>query len=214
MSVLDYDPYSKKGRAKSALRLDFKECTNKLSKYRLPVSYGHVRYSDFNPGWIEPKKTFAIIRNPWSREYSKYRFIFTSIQREDKCNRGILNKTFAKNHTLTFEEYLFDVADHYRQAPYVWLHACETFYPQLSYVTNDAGEVACDILRFENYNEDINKYLGRRKLGHVNNQKLGDYREAYNEKLIQRVADLYLEDLVRWGYDFDTGPTKNYWNIE
>ena len=40
----------------------------------------------------------------------------------------------------------------------------------------------------------------------------GKYQDVYNKKTIQIVADWYKKDIDYWGYDFDSGPTKNYWN--
>ena len=39
------------------------------------------------------------------------------------------------------------------------------------------------------------------------------YTELYNNNTIQIVADWYKKDIEFWGFDFDTGPTKNYWNV-
>ena len=40
----------------------------------------------------------------------------------------------------------------------------------------------------------------------------GTYKDLYNEKTIQIVADWYKDDIETWGFDFDTGATKNYWS--
>ena len=45
---------------------------------------------------------------------------------------------------------------------------------------------------------------------HVKNRL--DYKELYNDKQIQLVADLFSEDIDHWGFDFDTGATKNIWS--
>jgi hypothetical protein len=42
----------------------------------------------------------------------------------------------------------------------------------------------------------------------------GSYRDIYTPETIQIVADWYKKDIDTWGYDFDTGPTRNYWNVE
>ena len=41
----------------------------------------------------------------------------------------------------------------------------------------------------------------------------GTYQDLYNEKTIQIVADWYKDDIEMWGYDFDTGAQRNYWNV-
>ena len=41
----------------------------------------------------------------------------------------------------------------------------------------------------------------------------GTYRDIYTNETIQIIADWYKKDIETWGYDFDTGPTKNYWNV-
>ena len=42
----------------------------------------------------------------------------------------------------------------------------------------------------------------------------GSYKDVYTTKTIQMVADWYKIDIDTWGYDFDSGPTKNYWNMK
>ena len=40
----------------------------------------------------------------------------------------------------------------------------------------------------------------------------GTYKDLYTPETIQIVADWYQKDIDTWGYDFDTGPTRNFWN--
>lgn len=82
-------------------------------------------------------------------------------------------------------------------------------------MSDESGRVRCDILRFENYNEDIRAYLNvqfdpepRNVTGLYN----APYQQMYTKKTIQVIADWYQKDIDYWGFDFDTGATKNYWN--
>ena len=40
----------------------------------------------------------------------------------------------------------------------------------------------------------------------------GTYMDLYDDRTIQIVADWYKADIDMWGYDFDTGAQRNYWN--
>ena len=41
----------------------------------------------------------------------------------------------------------------------------------------------------------------------------GTYQDLYTSETIQIVADWYQKDIDTWGYDFDSGPTRNFWNL-
>ena len=45
----------------------------------------------------------------------------------------------------------------------------------------------------------------------INNQLKQNYKELYNAKTIQEIADWYKEDIEYWDFDFDTGARRNTW---
>ena len=81
---------------------------------------------------------------------------------------------------------------------------------------NEEGKVVCDIMRHENYDEDLRLYLDLPKdfimpkinVGNYN----GVYKEIYTPETIQIVADWHKDDIDYFGFDFDTAATRNYWN--
>ena len=97
----------------------------------------------------------------------------------------------------------------------MWHRAIRGWYPAYDYVTDKDGNVKCDIMRFENLNEDLCSYFKVPEMSRARNVTAlnpGSYRDLYTEKTIQLVADWYAKDIETFGYDFDSGPTKNYWN--
>ena len=77
------------------------------------------------------------------------------------------------------------------------------------------GVVKCDIIRFENLNEDLCKYFNLIQMSEAHNVtglNKGTYKDLYTSETIQIVADWYQKDIDTWGYDFDTGPKRNFWN--
>lgn len=65
-------------------------------------------------------------------------------------------------------------------------------------------DVEIDIRNVSNGNKSDNmKTISNRK----------PYMEFYNKERIQIVADWYKKDINFWGYDFNSGPTRNYWNM-
>jgi hypothetical protein len=105
---------------------------------------------------------------------------------------------------------------------YMWHRAIRGWYPAYDHVSDLEGNNRCDILRFENYNDDVKLYFGllnnpaHRNITRVPNDKgktgYGtSYTDIYTKETIQLVADWYKKDIDYWGFDFDTGATKNYW---
>ena len=78
------------------------------------------------------------------------------------------------------------------------------------------GVLYCSLcIRFENLNEDLCKYFNVAAMSRARNVTAlnpGSYKDLYTPETIQIVADWYQKDIDTWGYDFDTGPTKKYWN--
>lgn len=196
---------------------DRAEVAKSLSKHNLKPSYGHARVRDLSQSTIENHQLFCVVRNPWTREVSKWAFMLFHVkskrkqwqQRSDLCKRYKIDNT-----QEGFANYL-KMYNEFHSEEYVWLHACETFFPQYSYMTNHYGNNNCDVLRFENYIEDTNAYMGTKlNLSHINKSTGYEYSEYYTPETIQTVADYYKLDINVFGYDFDTGPSLNYWNTK
>jgi hypothetical protein len=124
--------------------------------------------------------------------------------------------------TSSFEAFL-EERHKWGGVEYMWHRAIRGWYNAYDHVSDEEGNNRCDILRFENYNEDVKLYFRLlsnpkpRNITRVPNDKgktgYGtSYKDIYNEETIQIVADWYQKDIDYWGFDFDTGATRNYWN--
>lgn len=182
-------------------------------KFGLRVSDGHARWLDVKPP-LREHGCFCLIRNPWDREVSKYKFLLQGAndpKSKNHHNRSSLVHKYSVDGKFEFEHYL-EIRHEFYNKPYLWLHACESFYPQTEYIVNEQREIQADVLRFENLVDDIKRYIkvDLNKTIHVNKTERKSHKHYYNDKTIQIVADLYKEDIENFGYDFDTGPTKGY----
>jgi hypothetical protein len=160
-------------------------------------------------------RAVAIVRNPWDRVVSRYLFAKKVILHE-----GTQPPEYAD--ISSFEAFL-EERHKWGGEEYMWHRAVRNWYPSHFHVADENGNVKCDILRFENYNDDVKQYFGTlanpepRNITRVPNDKgkTGHgihYKDIYTPETIQIVADWYKQDVDYWGFDFDTGPTRNYWN--
>jgi hypothetical protein len=168
-------------------------------KYRnLIGNWQHARIRDIKPEFAH--SPFTVIRNPWSRTISRY---FYSRKNGNEEAQGSFEEWLESRHTFA-------------NVPHLWLRASRGWYSQLEYITNEEGKVVCDIMRHENYDEDLRLYLDLPKdfimpkinVGNYN----GVYKEIYTPETIQIVADWHKDDIDYFGFDFDTAATRNYWN--
>jgi len=159
----------------------------------------HWRYLDMKDDKIKKYKTFAIVRNPWSRIVS--RFMWSKVAWPEKYPK------FTSFEDFVEERNEFPTEDFYICPVRSWL-------TQYDYVVEEDGKINSDILRFENYNEDINLYFNLKRNVKPNNVTGYNisYKDIYTKETIQIVADWYKQDIDYWGFDFDTGATRNYWN--
>lgn len=175
------------------------------------MGYEHARWQDLRQDVREKFRAFAIVRNPWSRVVSRYFFAKKVIEVEKDSN-VYGRKDYAD--VSSFEAFL-EERHKWGGQEYMWHRAVRNWYPAYDHVSDKEGNVKCDILRFENYNEDIKAYMGilfDPEPRNVTNLHRGSYQDMYNEKTIQIIADWYKQDIDYWGFDFDTGARKNYWN--
>jgi hypothetical protein len=183
------------------------EAASYLNPLHLKTTFGHIRLRDFDQPTLNTTQPFCIVRNPWSREVSKYKFLLAS--KKENTTKTKNRRELLKKYGQTFKDY-FKIREMFQDVPYTWLHAVENFWPQIEYMTiND--EVKCDVLRFEHYDEDLNKYMGITGLPHRNKMTQDDYRTYYDDELIQLVADIYKKDIDYFGFDFDSSAMRNFW---
>jgi hypothetical protein len=169
--------------------------------------YEHARWRDLKSGIRNAQGTFAVVRNPWDRVVSRYFFAKKVIEVEKKEPVG-------KHNIDSFEHFLEERFE-WGNVDFMWHRAIRGWFPAFDHVCDDKGSVRADILRFENYNEDVCEYFNIPTMSRARNVTAlnpGTYRDIYTDKTIQIVADWYKKDIDTWGYDFDTGPTKEYWN--
>lgn len=123
--------------------------------------------------------SFTVVRNPYTRTYSCFKQF---------------NKT--NNKKITFSEYLQNIKDNIISDETPMLHLPQSFYAldaENAYKLNET-------YRFENL-EDLEKDFGW-ILGFENksNSTKSEYLDAYTEKNIQAVKDLYKEDFDLFNY--------------
>ena len=168
--------------------------------------FEHARWRDLDQtGQAFP--AFAVIRNPWDRVVSRYFFAKKVIEVEKKVDPSYADVS-------SFEAFL-EERHKWGNEKYMWHRAVRGWYPAFDHVTNQNGKVMCDMIRFENLNEDLCKYFNLAEMSRARNVTAlnkGTYRDVYTPQTIQIVADWYQKDIDTWGYDFDSGPTRNYWN--
>jgi len=173
----------------------------------------HARFKDLNIFlWKGKYRPFAIVRNPWDRVVSRYFFAKKVIEVEKKVPKSYADVS-------SFEAFL-EERHKWGNEPYMWHRAVRGWYPAFDHVVDPTtGKIAgcVDILRFESYNDDFRDYfkvLATPQARNVTALNKGSYKDIYNSKTIQIVADWYSKDIETWGYDFDSGPTRNTWAVK
>ena len=134
---------------------------------------------------------FTIVRNPWDRMVSYYRWL-----REQEFDHPAVGLAAR----LDFSAFLAHplIAESFRAAP------CK------SHVTDASGVERCDLyLRFEDMAPGlalVEERLGLRlgPLPHVNRSKrLRDWRRYYSDADAARLAEICARDIADFGYGFD-----------
>lgn len=165
----------------------------------------HARWKDLKEE-LKVKKAFAVIRNPWDRVVSRYFFAKKVIEVEKKHDKSLADVS-------SFEAFL-EERHKDGNVDYLWNRAINGWFPATEHVCDEKGNVRCDMLRFEKLNEDLCAYLNLKNMSrarNVTNLNKGSYKDLYNSKTIQIIADWYKDDIETFGFDFDTGAKNNLW---
>lgn len=154
------------------------------------LGHGHISLSQLQP-FIEPSKfqaffKFAFVRNPFDRFVSYCAFMTREkgeFEREPaRVMRHILFAAPPMRHIL--------------------------FQPQSSFVVGRDGKLLTDYVgrveEMQSSFEEICDRIGieRATLERANESSRGNYRQYYDQQLIDGVAKLYARDLELFGYEF------------
>lgn len=148
--------------------------------------HGHcIEVEEFFP---KTRLTFGVVRNPWARMVSWYKF----------ANHG--NETFENWMLARF---------HIHQTGL-------TFHPQVSWALPwyTLGTPQADwfddntlILKYENLHNDfkrIKKILRcEQELCILNKNETYDYKDYYNDDLIELVHHVFIKDIIRYNYTYE-----------
>ena len=181
-----------------------KAVLNKMNSLGDHHGFEHARWRDVHPTIRDRHNAFAVIRNPWDRVVSRYYFAKKVIEVEKKVDPSYADVS-------SFEAFL-EERHKWGSEEYMWHRAVRGWYNAHDHVSDDTGRVRCDILRFENLNDDLCKHFNLEQMSKARNVtalNTGTYRDVYTPETIQTVADWYKKDIDHWGYDFDSGPTRN-----
>lgn len=167
----------------------------------------HARWRDIHPKYRNNMKCFAVTRNPWDRVVSRYFFAKKVIEVEKKEPVG--------KHKIDSFEHFLEERFEWGGKEYYWHRAIRGWFPAFDHVSDEEGNLKCDMMRLDHLNDDLCAYFGIKEMSRARNvTAINDksYMDLYTPQTIQIVADWYQKDIDFWGYDFDSTATKNYWN--
>jgi hypothetical protein len=168
----------------------------------------HYRYRDIADVVGRHLEFFAVVRNPWSRTASRYRY---GIQNSRNWKPDDPRRQYIQN--VSFDQFVKDQKiigiPAFPGQP--WMGPLNSWFNQLEWLRDESGEVACSCLRFEYLNSDINEYLKSMLILPRKNVTVRspDYRTMYTDELAEIVADAFRDDIEHFGFNFDGAATRN-----
>lgn len=154
------------------------------------IRHGHLSVRQVRPylgdAVCDAYLKFSFVRNPFDRFVSYCAFMTRQ------------HGAFERDPQGTMRRILFELK------PLDHVH----FQPQYTLLVDDAGALEMDIIgRVERMQESYDAVCARlgipgRALDRVNSSVRGDYRQYYDQALIDGVAEMYRGDLERFDYTF------------
>tara|TARA_B100000700_G_C14892268_1_gene783296 strand:+ start:384 stop:1055 length:672 start_codon:yes stop_codon:yes gene_type:complete len=147
------------------------------------------KYSDFF--------TFTIVRNPWDRLYSSYKFL-------EKGGINIHDKNAFKIHLFVYKDFE-DFVINGLNKKIIW--EITHFMPQYDFVCDKNGKIMIDYVgRFEDLNKSFSEISHILKLDfkldHHNKNDKKNYQDVYTSEMIEKVAQIYKKDIDIFEYSF------------
>lgn len=143
---------------------------------------------------FEKAIAFTVVRNPWSKVVSHYKYRVKTNQCNMKDNFIDFDKWVLKTYGPEKDSFYYDTPLMFSQ--------------QVDWLKDENGKVVVDhIIKFENLQEDYKKIaieLGTNpELPHINATKKDDYRGYYDEQTKGLIAKCFKDDIDRFGYSFE-----------
>ena len=138
---------------------------------------------------------FAIVRNPWDRTLSAYKYLLGGGNKMGDLELMERLKIYEDFNHFVKDGLLSMILDNVR-----------LFLPQIFFVCDGKSNIMVDkILRFENYQDCVSNILPKiknKKIEKINSSERGDYKDYYNEETINIVKGIYKNDIENFEYKF------------
>lgn len=153
---------------------------------------------------------FSFVRNPFSRAYSHYKYLgYSNVYSFDFFVNKILENKIKSNHFFFISQTDY-LCDNNKKLLVDFVGKFENLKEDIKYVI-DRTDIKASSLPYVNKSKNeikrgVNKIIKNpltvTKLN-LNNVIHSDYRKAYNKKLINKISQLYKEDLINFNYSFE-----------
>ena len=163
-----------------------------LEGHRSIMFYKNLFNEDFSEYF-----TFSVVRNPWDRLYSAFKFL----------EKGGINIHDRNAYEQYLEEYK-DFEDFVTNGLNTkMIYEIMHFIPQSEFICSKDGKIDVNyIARFENLKDDISKLSEKInnpiELDHHNSNKKVSYKEIYTSDMIKKVEEIYKMDIINFNYKF------------
>ncbi len=159
---------------------------------------------------------FTVVRNPWDRLVSAWRDKLTGRNTHKKSYLPALQRRYQDSRELATAKQVTEATQSFT--------AFLKILPDSDLLGNNAhfqpqalilGDAEVDfVARFETFNHDVNQMLETIGFGHLgqsipheNRSKVSKHYSAYyDDRNRDLVAELFRDDIERWGYKFERSP--------
>jgi hypothetical protein len=163
-----------------------------LEGHRSIMFYKNLFNEDFSEYF-----TFSVVRNPWDRLYSAFKFL-------EKGGINIHDRNAYEQYLEEYKDFEDFVTNGLnKKMIYEIMH----FIPQSEFICSKDGKIDVNyIARFENLKDDISKLSEKInnpiELDHHNSNRKVSYKEIYTSDMIKKVEEIYKMDIINFNYKF------------